>query len=121
MASVFCWPPRGAALIWAVNATVSGMNIHTIGVILLIVGVVGFATSLFFLVKLGEASAPGGRSRRARRAVKTPNLGGRAMVWLLVLLIVLLALGGGIFLSKLLFIVLIVALVVAVLARRSTV
>ena len=59
----------GAALIWAVNATVSGVNIHTIGIILLIV---------------------------------------------------LLALGGGIFLSKLLFIVLIVALVVAVLARRST-
>jgi hypothetical protein len=38
----------GAALIWAVNATVSGVNIHTIGVILLIVGIVGFATSLFF-------------------------------------------------------------------------
>jgi uncharacterized RDD family membrane protein YckC len=38
----------GAALIWAVSATVSGVNIHTIGIILLIVGVVGFATSLFF-------------------------------------------------------------------------
>jgi hypothetical protein len=38
----------GAALIWAVNATVSGLNIHTIGIILLIVGIVGFATSLFF-------------------------------------------------------------------------
>lgn len=35
-------------------------------------------------------------------------------------MIVLLAIGGGIFLSKLLFVVLIVALVVAVLARRST-
>ncbi len=38
----------GAVLIWAVNATVSGLNIHTVGVILLIVGVVGFLTSLFF-------------------------------------------------------------------------
>jgi hypothetical protein len=38
----------GAALIWAVNATVSGVNIHTIGVILLIVGIIGFATSIFF-------------------------------------------------------------------------
>ena len=38
----------GAALIWAVRATVSGVNIHTVGVILLIVGIVGFVTSLFF-------------------------------------------------------------------------
>ena len=38
----------GAILIWAVDATVSGINIHTIGVILLIVGVVGFVTSVFF-------------------------------------------------------------------------
>ena len=38
----------GAVLIWAVNASVSGLNIHTVGVILLIVGVVGFVTSLFF-------------------------------------------------------------------------
>jgi hypothetical protein len=38
----------GAVLIWAVNATVSGVNIHTVGVILLIVGIVGFAVSLVF-------------------------------------------------------------------------
>lgn len=38
----------GAILIWAVNASVSGLNIQTVGVILLIVGVVGFVTSLFF-------------------------------------------------------------------------
>jgi hypothetical protein len=35
-------------LIWAVNASVSGVNIHTIGGILLVVGVIGFVTSLFF-------------------------------------------------------------------------
>jgi len=38
----------GAILIWAVNATVSGLNIHTIGVILLIVGIIGFVVSLAF-------------------------------------------------------------------------
>ena len=38
----------GAILIWAVDATVSGLNIHTIGVILLIVAVIGFITSVFF-------------------------------------------------------------------------
>lgn len=38
----------GAVLIWAVDATVSGLNIHTIGVILLVVGIIGLVTSLFF-------------------------------------------------------------------------
>jgi hypothetical protein len=38
----------GAILIWAVNASTSGFNIHTAGVILLVVGVVGFVVSLMF-------------------------------------------------------------------------
>lgn len=38
----------GAVLIWAVSATTSGVNIHTVGVILLIVGLVGFVISIFF-------------------------------------------------------------------------
>jgi hypothetical protein len=38
----------GAVLIWAVDATVAGLNIHTVGVILLIVGIVGFVASLVF-------------------------------------------------------------------------
>ena len=38
----------GAVLIWAVNATVAGINIHTAGIILLIVGIVGFVISVFF-------------------------------------------------------------------------
>jgi hypothetical protein len=38
----------GAVLIWGVDATVSGLNIHTIGVILLVIGIVGFVISLFF-------------------------------------------------------------------------
>jgi len=49
----------GAVLIWAVNASVSGLNIHTVGVILLIVGVVGFVTSLFFWSELGRFRRPG--------------------------------------------------------------
>lgn len=49
----------GAVLIWAVHATVSGVNIHTVGVILLIVGAVGFVTSLFFWSSWGGFGARG--------------------------------------------------------------
>jgi hypothetical protein len=38
----------GAILTWAVSATVSGVNIHTVGVILMVVGAVGLVLSLFF-------------------------------------------------------------------------
>jgi len=38
----------GAILTWAVNATVSGLNIHTIGVILMVVGAIGLLLSLVF-------------------------------------------------------------------------
>jgi hypothetical protein len=38
----------GAILTWAVNATVSGLNIHTVGIILLVVGAIGFVVSLMF-------------------------------------------------------------------------
>jgi hypothetical protein len=38
----------GAILIWAVETSTSGFNIHTAGVILLVVGVIGFAVSLMF-------------------------------------------------------------------------
>jgi hypothetical protein len=53
----------GAALIWAVSATVSGVNIHTVGVILLIVGIIGFVTSLFFWASWGGfGNAAGSRT-----------------------------------------------------------
>ncbi len=48
----------GAVLIWAVDKTVSGLNIHTIGVILLIAGIVGFVTSLFFWSSWGGFRNP---------------------------------------------------------------
>jgi hypothetical protein len=38
----------GAVLIWAVDATVSGVNINAVGWILLIVGLVGLVLSLVF-------------------------------------------------------------------------
>jgi hypothetical protein len=46
----------GAVLIWAVSKTVSGVNLQTVGVILLIVGIVGFATSLFYWSSWGGFS-----------------------------------------------------------------
>jgi len=38
----------GAILTWAVEATVSGLDIHTVGVILLVVGIVGLVISMIF-------------------------------------------------------------------------
>jgi hypothetical protein len=38
----------GAILTWAVNASVSGLELQTIGVILMIVGAIGLLMSLIF-------------------------------------------------------------------------
>jgi hypothetical protein len=54
----------GAILIWAVNATVSGIEVHTIGWILLVVGAVGALLSLIFWSSWGGAGAPGGPGGR---------------------------------------------------------
>jgi len=51
----------GAILTWAVNAEVSGLEIQTIGVILLVVGVIGFLLSLLFWSSWG---GPGYFGRR---------------------------------------------------------
>jgi len=52
----------GAILTWAVDATVSGLNIHTVGVILMVVGAIGFVLSLVFWSTWGgfgnSAAAP---------------------------------------------------------------
>ena len=47
----------GAILTWAVNATVSGLNIHTIGVILMVVGAIGLVLSLMFWSSWGGVGA----------------------------------------------------------------
>ena len=50
----------GAILTWAVNATVSGLEIQTIGVILMVVGALGLVLSMVFWSSWGGF---GGRTR----------------------------------------------------------
>jgi hypothetical protein len=38
----------GAILLWAVDVTANGINLHTVGAILLVVGIIGFVLSLVF-------------------------------------------------------------------------
>jgi hypothetical protein len=38
----------GAIMLWAVDVTTNGFNIHTAGAILLVIGIIGFVLSLFF-------------------------------------------------------------------------
>ena len=51
----------GAILIWAVSADVSGVNVHAVGWILLIVGIVGIILSMIFW---SSWAGPGYFSRR---------------------------------------------------------
>jgi hypothetical protein len=48
----------GAILVWAVDATVSGLDLTTVGWILLIVGAVGALLSLVFWSSWGGAGRP---------------------------------------------------------------
>jgi len=54
----------GAVLVWAVNATVSGIEIHTIGWILLAVGAIGALFSLIFWSSWGGVGGPSEGRRR---------------------------------------------------------
>lgn len=54
----------GAVLAFAVNASVSGVNIHTVGWILLIVGIIGVLLSMVFW---SSWAGPGYWSGGARR------------------------------------------------------
>jgi hypothetical protein len=47
----------GAILYFAVNADISGLEISTVGIILMVVGVVGLVISLFFLTSARRAPA----------------------------------------------------------------
>ena len=51
----------GAVLAWAVTASTSGVNIHTVGYILLVVGILGMLFSLAFW---SSWAGPGYFSRR---------------------------------------------------------
>lgn len=55
----------GAILLWAVDVTANGLNVHAIGAILLIVGIIGFVLSLFYW------SSWGGFHRTERREATT--------------------------------------------------
>jgi hypothetical protein len=59
----------GAILRFATSVQSSSFNIHTIGVILMVVGVVGFVVSLIFWSSWGGI---GGR-RRSRSTYQQPN------------------------------------------------
>jgi len=59
----------GAILTWAVTATVSGVDIHTIGVILMVVGIVGLVLSLVFWSTWGGFGG-GTRARRTTTYVE---------------------------------------------------
>jgi len=54
----------GAVLRFAVNVTTSGFNIHTVGVILMIVGAVGFIISLLWMTMWADR-----RNRTRERVV----------------------------------------------------
>ncbi|HUZ82031.1 MAG TPA: hypothetical protein VMU73_07270 [Gaiellaceae bacterium] len=62
----------GAILTWAVNATVSGLNIHTIGVILMVVGAIGLVLSIMFWSSWGGV---GGVRRRTTYVEDAPPPG----------------------------------------------
>ena len=54
----------GAILTWAVNATVSGIDVTAVGVILLVVGAAGLLLSLVFWSSWGGPGYVGERRRR---------------------------------------------------------
>jgi hypothetical protein len=49
----------GAILTFAVNATISGLNIHTIGVILMVVGVLGLIVTMIIWAPRRNAARNG--------------------------------------------------------------
>lgn len=53
----------GAVLAWAVNATVTGLDIRVVGAILMVVGVVGLMLSLLFWASFAPFANRGPRER----------------------------------------------------------
>ena len=71
----------GAVLAWAVNATTSGINIHTVGYILLVVGIVGLALSMiFWSTWAGPGYFTGGGGRRRTVTETGPGTNRRTIV-----------------------------------------
>lgn len=61
----------GAILTWAVNASVSGLELTTIGVILMVVGALGLVLSMIFWSSWGGV---GGERRRATYVEDGPRV-----------------------------------------------
>jgi hypothetical protein len=57
----------GAILVWAVDVTVSGVELHTVGWILLAVGAIGALLSLIFWSSWGGVGGPADRRRDVAR------------------------------------------------------
>jgi hypothetical protein len=62
----------GAILTWAVEATISGVDINAVGVILMIVGAVGLVISLVFWSSWG-AGMPGAGRRTTTTVENGPS------------------------------------------------
>jgi hypothetical protein len=69
----------GAILVWGVTRDAEGINVDAVGVILMVIGLVGFLLSLLFWDRWGwgawrgrGAYAEGGPVYRRRRVIGTP-------------------------------------------------
>ena len=60
----------GAILVWAVDVTVSGLELHTIGWILMAVGAAGALLSLLFWSSWGGVGGPADAPRGRRTVVR---------------------------------------------------
>jgi beta-lactamase regulating signal transducer with metallopeptidase domain len=70
----------GAILAWAVNATTNGLDVNTVGYILLVIGIIGLVLSMMFW---STWSGPGYFTRRRRtysEAEPAPAGGRRTIV-----------------------------------------
>ena len=138
----------GAVLAFAVHVTTSGFNIHTVGIILLVVGAIGALLSMIFWSSWGASASAvrqrssSGKATRSGVALGLASEGDAAhhfiqlsasahasrgsqhrrftLIWILVLLLAIVAIAGGIAISKFLFILLVIAVIVALLGARST-
>ena len=58
---------------WAVNATASGVNIHTVGWILMAVGFVGFLLTVAFWTDWNNSQRQGSRRKLTREDYFPPD------------------------------------------------
>jgi hypothetical protein len=60
----------GAIMVWAINTTASGFSIHTVGVILMVVGAVGLVLSIIFWSSWGGFGGAGARREGSTTVVE---------------------------------------------------